>query len=110
CTLAQSCATTGSSALRRPDVPFQASPKEVVIAMLNLAEVTKHDVVYDLGCGDGRVLIAAAQLHGARGVGIDIDPARIREAADNGRRECVVDRVTFLNQDLFTSDISDATV
>jgi len=78
--------------------------------MLNLAEVTKHDVVYDLGCGDGRVLIAAAQLHGARGVGIDIDPARIREAADNGRREGVVDRVTFLNQDLFTSDISDATV
>src|SRR5258708_37609113 len=96
--------------LRRPDVPFQPSPKDVVIAMLQLAKVTKDDVVYDLGSGDGRILIAAAQLYGARGVGIDIDPKRIREGLTNARREGVLNRVQFRNEDLFQATIGEATV
>jgi SAM-dependent methyltransferase len=106
----------GASLLRQgrrlgePDVPFQPSPKPAVERMLTLAGVHRGDVVYDLGCGDGRVLIAASRLCGARGVGIDIDPQRIREALRNARRERVLDRVTFRNEDLFEADIRDATV
>jgi SAM-dependent methyltransferase len=92
------------------DVPFQASPKEVVVAMLKLANVTQDDVVYDLGSGDGRILIAAAQLYQARGVGIDIDPKRIREGLANARREGVLNLVRFRTEDLFQSDITEATV
>jgi SAM-dependent methyltransferase len=95
---------------RPPDVPFQASPREVVLEMLKLAKVTKDDVVYDLGSGDGRILVAAAQLYEARGVGIDIDPKRIREGLANARREGVLSRVTFRQQDLFQADIREATV
>ena len=75
-----------------------------------LAKVTDDDVVYDLGCGDGRIPITAAQKYGARGVGIDIDPKRIEEANENAKAAGVTDNVTFLNQDLFESDFSDATV
>ena len=78
--------------------------------MLKLAKVTKNDVVYDLGSGDGRIPITAAKTYGARGVGIDIDPQRIREANENLKTAGVGDRVKFLNQDLFTTDISEATV
>src|SRR5215216_7715979 len=69
--------------LRSPDVIFVPTPQEVVDVMLKLAKVTKDDVVYDLGSGDGRIPITAAKVYGARGVGIDIDPQRIREANEN---------------------------
>lgn len=96
--------------LRPPDVIFVPTPQEVVDAMLKLAKVTKNDVVYDLGSGDGRIPITAAKTYGARGVGIDIDPQRIKEANENLKAAGVGDRVKFLNQDLFTTDISEATV
>src|SRR6188508_248090 len=96
--------------LRSPDVIFVPTPQEVVDAMLKLAKVTKNDVVYDLGSGDGRIPITAAKTYGARGVGIDIDPQRIKEAQENLKNSGVGDRVKFLNQDLFTTDISEATV
>jgi SAM-dependent methyltransferase len=95
--------------LRAPDVPFEPSPHHVVEQMLKLADIRKGDVVYDLGCGDGRIVIAAARL-GARGVGIDIDPRRIKESQENARTAGVADRVTFRNEDLFEANISDATV
>jgi predicted RNA methylase len=97
-------------ALRGPDVIFVPTPQEVVDAMLKVAKVTKNDVIYDLGSGDGRIPITAAKVYGARGIGIDIDPQRIREAGENLRTAGVGDRVTFLNQDLFTTNISEATV
>jgi tRNA A58 N-methylase Trm61 len=78
--------------------------------MLMLAGVHQGDVVYDLGCGDGRILIAASQLYGARGVGIDINPQRIKESLRNAREEGVLDHVTFRNEDLFGANISEATV
>lgn len=92
------------------DVPYVSTPHEVVEAMLKLARVGPGDLVYDLGCGDGRFVITAAQAFGARGVGIDIDPARIAEANAAARSEGVSDRVRFLRQDLFTVDLSPATV
>jgi cyclopropane fatty-acyl-phospholipid synthase-like methyltransferase len=98
------------TAVRAPDVFYVPTPQQVVDAMLQLAHVTSTDVVYDLGSGDGRIPITAAQKYGARGVGIDIDPNRIAEARENAKLADVTDRVTFLNQDLFESNISDATV
>ena len=101
--------------LRTPDVIFVPTPQEVVDVMLKIAKVTKDDVVYDLGSGDGRIPITAAKTYGARAVGIDIDPDRIREANENLKMSAASDRtilsrVRFLNQDLFTTDISEATV
>ncbi len=78
--------------------------------MLALAHVTKGDVVYDLGCGDGRVVVTAAKEKGARGVGIDIDQERINEATENAEKAGVTDRVEFRRQDLFKADIHEATV
>ncbi len=100
------CSTPGV----KLDVPFVSTPHEVVEAMLKLAKVGPNDVVYDLGCGDGRFVIAAAREFGARGVGIDIDPARIAEARAAAQSEGVADRVRFLQQDLFTVDLSPASV
>ena len=97
-------------ALRAPDVAYEPTPTEVVHAMLRLAKVTAADVVYDLGCGDGRIVIAAARHLGARGVGVDIDPLRIAESRENARRAGVTDRIRFLNEDLFLTDIGEATV
>jgi ribosomal protein L11 methylase PrmA len=97
-------------ALRTPDVIFVPTPQEVVDAMLKVAKVTQNDVIYDLGSGDGRIPITAAKTYGARGVGIDIDPQRIREATENLRTAGVGDKVKFLNQDLFSTNISEATV
>jgi precorrin-6B methylase 2 len=101
---------TAPAPTRTPDVIFVPTPEEVVDAMLKVAKVGKNDVVYDLGCGDGRIVIAAAQKLGARGIGIDIDPQRIKEATANAQKAGVTDRVQFRNADLFTSDISEATV
>jgi tRNA G37 N-methylase Trm5 len=95
---------------RTPDVHYVPTPQPVVEAMLQMAKVTDKDVVYDLGCGDGRIPITAAQKYGARGIGIDIDPQRIYEANENAKTAGVTDKVTFLLQDLFTTDFSDATV
>jgi SAM-dependent methyltransferase len=96
--------------LRAPDVPFDPSPHTVVEQMLKLADIRKTDVVYDLGCGDGRIVIAAARQYGARGVGIDIDPQRIKESQQNARTAGVAGRVAFRNEDLFEADIAEATV
>jgi SAM-dependent methyltransferase len=102
-------APAAQAPLRSPDVIFVPTPQEVVDAMLKVAGVKAGDVVYDLGCGDGRTVISAAKL-GARGIGIDIDPQRIKESTENVQKSGVGDRVRILNQDLFTSNISDATV
>jgi len=92
------------------DVPYVASSEDVVTRMLEIAEVGPGDVVYDLGSGDGRIVITAAQRYGARGVGIEIDPYRVYQARENAERAGVLDRVTFREQDLFAADFSDATV
>lgn len=96
---------------RKPDVHYVPTPPGVVAQMLKSAAVGKHDVVYDLGCGDGRIVITAVGTFGARkGVGIDIDPERIKESTENARKAAVRDRVAFLRQDLFDTDFSEATV
>jgi SAM-dependent methyltransferase len=96
--------------LRRPDVHFVPSPENVVEAMLNMAQVTARDVVYDLGSGDGRIPIAAATRFGARGVGVEIDSQLVARARKSAMRSGVTDRVTFLHQDLFEADLREATV
>ena len=101
---------TGYSQEHEPDVYYVPTPEEVVIEMLQMAQVTQNDIVYDLGCGDGRIVITAAKVFGARGVGVDIDPVRIKESNENARKAGVTDRVKFIEQDLFKTDISEATV
>jgi SAM-dependent methyltransferase len=95
---------------RTPDVVYVPTPQSVVEEMLKLAKVNQNDVIYDLGSGDGRLPITAASKYGARGVGIDISPDRIREANENAQKAGVSDRVEFRQQDLFTTDISNASV
>ena len=94
---------------RRPDVIFVPTRELVIDAMLKAAKVGPNDVVYDLGCGDGRIVVAAAKL-GARAVGIDIDPQRIKEANENAARNGVTGKVDFRQGDLFEADIREATV
>ena len=110
--LAQSAAPAAPPATpaRIPDVIYVPTPEAVVTAMLEVARVTSNDIVYDLGCGDGRIVIAAAKKYGARGVGIDIDPQRLAEARANARSAGVADRVEFRQEDLFEADIREATV
>ena len=102
------------STQKRPDAPHLApyvpTPTEVVDRMLQLAGLGKSDVIYDLGCGDGRIPITAAKRFGSRGVGVDIDPQRIAEANANAKREGVSHLVTFKLQDALATDVSDATV
>lgn len=95
---------------KKPDVEYVPTPHHVVAEMLRLAETRKEDVVYDLGCGDGRVVIMAAREYGTRGVGVDIDPKRIEESRENARQAGVTDRVHFLQQNLFDTDIREATL
>jgi SAM-dependent methyltransferase len=99
-----------SSEPRRPDVIFVPTPEDVVEAMLTVANVTGKDVLYDLGSGDGRIPITAAKKFGTRGVGIDIDPQRIKEANENLAKSGVGDKVRFIQGDLFEQDLSKATV
>jgi len=106
--LAQPQAPAGQ--LRAPDVVFVPTPQEVVDAMLEVAQVKSTDVIYDLGSGDGRIPITAAKKYGARGVGIDINPERTKEANDNLKNAGVGDKVKFLTADLFETNISEATV
>jgi SAM-dependent methyltransferase len=93
-----------------PDVPYVPTTEEAVKAMLKLAGVKSSDIVYDLGCGDGRIVIAAAKEYGAHGVGIDINPVRIAEAKENARKAGVENLVRFEENDLFDADIHGATV
>ena len=102
--------TPPETAQRRPDVVYVPTPNEVVARMLALANVKNNDVIYDLGSGDGRIVITAAQKLGAKGVGIDIDPERIKEAKENAQAAKVTDRVEFRQQDLFETDLSQASV
>jgi SAM-dependent methyltransferase len=95
---------------RQPDVPYVPTTAEAVRAMLKLADVKKADIVYDLGCGDGRIVIAAAKTYGARGVGIDIDPDRIQEARENAKKAGVENLVRFEENDLFQANFREATV
>lgn len=106
------CTTTFVFAQESPnlDVPYVPTNEEVVNAMLELAQVNGDDIVYDLGCGDGRIVIAAAKNYGATGRGIDIDPERIREANENASDAGVTDKVKFIQQDLFEADFSEASV
>ena len=90
--------------------PYVPTPQEVVDRMLRLAGLTKADLVYDLGCGDGRIPITAAKVYGARGVGVDIDPQRIAESNANAKAAGVTGLVTFQLQDAMTTDVSSATV
>lgn len=92
------------------DVPYVPTPQEVVDRMLELARVGKNDVLYDLGCGDGRIVVTAAKARGARGTGIDLNPVRIAEAKENAKKAGVADRARFKVGDLFETDVSQATV
>lgn len=95
---------------KRPEVPYVPTREPVVDEMLKMAKVGKNDILYDLGSGDGRIPITAATRFGARGVGVDIDPDRVREARENADKAGVSDKVKFFQQDLFDTDIKEATV
>lgn len=94
----------------QPEVPYVPTRNDVSEAMLRIASVTKDDIVYDLGCGDGRIVIMAAKQFSAHGVGLDIDPRRIEESNENARKAGVADKVRFIEGDLFRADLSKATV
>lgn len=102
--------TFAQTAETKKDVPYVPTQQSVVEGMLNLAKVGKDDVVYDLGCGDGRIVITSAKLYGTSGVGVDIDPERIKEANENAKKEGVEEKVSFIEGDLFKQDFSKATV
>jgi cyclopropane fatty-acyl-phospholipid synthase-like methyltransferase len=95
---------------REPDVQYVPTPQQVVNEMLKLTKVTKDDVVYDLGSGDGRILITAAKTYGARGIGYAIDPERVKDANENAKKAGVDGRVKFIQGDLFEADLKAATV
>lgn len=95
---------------RVPEVPYVPTDNNVVDGMLKLAGVKSTDIVYDLGCGDGRIVVRAAKNYGARGVGVDINPVRIQEARENAKRNNVEGLITFQEGDLFDADIHEATV
>jgi ubiquinone/menaquinone biosynthesis C-methylase UbiE len=95
---------------KSPDVPYVPTPQTVVDEMLKIAAVSKDDIVYDLGSGDGRIVITAAKQYQARGVGVDINPERIKEANANAQQAGVTDRVKFIEQDLFETDLKEASV
>jgi SAM-dependent methyltransferase len=110
--LVAGCAAGGVPAPAAPPANprYEPTSMPVVEAMLRLARTTAADVVFDLGCGDGRIVIVAASRFGARGVCVDIDPERIADARANARAAGVADRIRFLNEDLLTTDLGDATI
>jgi precorrin-6B methylase 2 len=95
---------------RTPDVVYVGTPQDVVAKMLDLAKVTKDDVVYDLGCGDGRIVVAAAKKYGCKAVGYDLNPVRIRESLQNVKRNGVEELVRIERNDIFEVDLSPCTV
>lgn len=104
------CFSQGTGPAKPLDVPYVPTQQEVVDQMLTMANVHNGDIVYDLGCGDGRIVITAAKKFGTRGVGIDLNPERIKEAKENAEKAGVANLVTFREGDLFQADISEATV
>ncbi len=92
------------------EVPYVPTPPQVVEGMLKLGEIKSTDIVYDLGCGDGRIVIMAAEKFGARGTGIDINPERIREAEENAGKAGVSKKVRFIEKNLFEADVHEATL
>jgi SAM-dependent methyltransferase len=92
------------------DVPYVPTTPELVEQMLKLGQVKSTDTLYDLGCGDGRIVVMAAKKFGAHGVGVDLNPERIREANENAKKAGVADRVRFVNANLFDADIHNATI
>jgi ribosomal protein L11 methylase PrmA len=96
--------------IRNPDVVYVGTPYDLISKMLQMAKVKKGDFVYDLGCGDGRMLVLAAQKYGCRGIGYDIDPERINASLDNVARNHVEDLVQIIQADIFTVDLSRADV
>lgn len=113
-TSANSAAARSSAAETPPapdlDVPYVTTPDHVVDAMMSLAAVGPHDYLLDLGSGDGRIVITAALKHGARGIGVEIDPQLVKLSNDNARKASVADRVHFVEQDLFATDLGQASV
>lgn len=109
-TLAVAAAAQTPAPKKELDVPYVPTPERVVAEMLKVANVKKSDVLYDLGSGDGRIVITAAKKFGTRGTGIDLDPERIREANENAQKAGVTDRVKFIEGDIFDADFRDATV
>lgn len=107
---AQLVPSAGENLTKAADVPYVPTPYEVVMEMLNMADVTKEDVIYDLGSGDGRLVITAAQKFGARGVGVEINPRLIKKSQENAQEARVAEQVQFIQQDLFEMDISSASV
>jgi SAM-dependent methyltransferase len=107
-----SAAKRDTAPLARPAVnaPFVRTPEDVVDQMLKLAEPRPDDLLYDLGCGDGRIVVRAAEKYGCRAVGFDIDPDRVQEARENARRQGVDDRVKIVEQDVLTLDLAEADV
>ena len=103
-------AQTAPAASRTPDVIFVPTPEDVIDEMFKLTKVTGKDILYDLGSGDGRIPITAAKRYGTRGLGVDIDPQRIKEANENAQKAGVTDKVKFVLGDLFEMDLSPATV
>ena len=101
---------TGFAQSKIPDVHYEPTPQPIVEDLLKMADVNRNDVVYDLGCGDGRFVITAAKKYGARGIGIDIDPERIKDSNRNAQIAGVQDKVKFIEGDLFESDFREATV
>lgn len=93
-----------------PDIEYVPTPDNVVAKMLEVAKVGKSDVLYDLGCGDGRIVITAAKRFGIKGKGFDVDPDRIKESIENARKAGVENLVSFEKKDIFTVDLSPATV
>jgi SAM-dependent methyltransferase len=113
CTIAATIATAQRATpptAPTPDIHYVPTSNGVADAMLKLAKTTAADVVYDLGSGDGRIVIAAAKKYGARGVGVELDADLIKDAKKNAEKAGVADKVTFRQEDLFKTDLSDATV
>jgi tRNA G37 N-methylase Trm5 len=108
--LAQDTKADDKDSDRRPDVVYWPTPQIVVDKMLELAEVKKGDVVYDLGCGDARILVTAAKKYGVKGFGYDIDPERIKDSNENVKKNHVENQVTIKKADIFTLDLKDANV
>ncbi len=102
--------STAVAQYQQTDVPFVPTPDEVVMEMLKMGNVGKDDVLYDLGCGDGRIVITAVKKFGCRGVGVDIDPQRIKESRENAKKAGVTKKVKFIEENLFNAEFSEATV
>ena len=104
------CVPGAGMSFVRPSAPYGPTPMDVVSEMLRLANIQPFDKVFDLGCGDGRIVMAAARWYGAHGVCVDTDPWLIYEGRENARVSKILEKIVFLNQDVFDTDIGDASV